>query len=467
MMSLVKWIIGLLIAFLSHIINAQEITGIWNGAIKVQGTELPMVFKIKKEGDAYVSTLKSPKQSDQEIPVDKTTFVDQKLIIEASAFKVVYEGVLENQEIKGVFDQAGNKFPLDLKRGDVVTKVRPQDPKKPYPYKSIDVVFKNTEASGIKLSGTLTLPKDKKKPPIVVLISGSGPQNRNEEIKAANHRPFLVLSDFLTRQGIAVLRYDERGVAKSEGVFKGATSVDLASDVEAAIRFLKSRDDVDVNKIGLVGHSEGGFIAPMVASENKEVSFVVLLAGTGVDGKDVLLSQMKLSAELEGISSEIIQINNKFTEIVLTSIQKEKDVEVMKAMSREEMTTYHNTLDDSMKKAYPLSMLEQQLFEFIKDPWMRYFVRTDPKQFLSNVKTPILAINGSKDCQVITDLNLSRIEKILKKSGNKDVTISEIEGLNHLFQTAKTGSESEYPNIEETFAPEAMKMISEWILKRF
>lgn len=467
MMSLVKWIIGLLLAFLSQIINAQEIVGIWNGAIKVQGTELPVIFKIKKEGNTYISTLKSPKQSDQELPAEKTTYVNQKLTIEVKAFKVMYEGVLENHEVKGVFDQAGNKFPLNLKKEDVVTKGRPQDPKKPYPYKSIDIVFKNTEASGIKLSGTLTLPKDKKKPPVVVLISGSGPQDRNEEIKAANHRPFLVLSDFLTRQGIAVLRYDERGVAKSEGVFKGATSVDFASDVEAAIRFLKTRDDVDVNKIGLVGHSEGGFIAPMVASKNKKVAFVVLLAGTGVDGKEVLLSQMKLDAELKGISPKIIEINNRFTDIVLTSIQKEKDVAVMKMMSRENMTAYHNTLDDSMKKVYSLGMLEQQLFEFIKDPWMRYFVRTDPKQFLSKVKTPILAISGSKDCQVIPDLNLIRIESILKKSGNMDVTISEIEGLNHLFQTAKTGSESEYPNIEETFAPEAMQIISKWILKRF
>lgn len=162
MMSLVKWIIGLLLAFLSQIINAQEIVGIWNGAIKVQGTELPVIFKIKKEGNTYISTLKSPKQSDQELPAEKTTYVNQKLTIEVKAFKVMYEGVLENHEVKGVFDQAGNKFPLNLKKGDVVTKGRPQDPKKPYPYKSIDIVFKNTEASGIKLSGTLTLPKDKK-----------------------------------------------------------------------------------------------------------------------------------------------------------------------------------------------------------------------------------------------------------------------------------------------------------------
>ncbi|GAA4271142.1 alpha/beta fold hydrolase [Aquimarina gracilis] len=467
MVTLIKWIIAAVIILVSQIVNAQQVEGMWNGALNVSGSELPVVITVVKNNDSYTSTLKSPRQSDQEFPCDKTVFAEGNFQFEVSALKISFKGVLKDNEIKGTFSQGAGELPLILKRGDVRTVSRLQDPKKPYPYTSIDVSFNNASANNIKLSGTLTLPKDVDNPPVIILISGSGPQNRDEEIKAFNHRPFLVLSDYLTRNGVAVLRYDDRGVAKSEGVFEGATSADFATDVEAAIDFLKKRRDVNTQKIGLVGHSEGGFIAPMVASRRKDVSFVVLLSGTGVAGREVLLSQINRGAELENVPAEIIKINNKFVDIVLSTVYHEDNPQVIKTKVKKEIETYHRSLNNDQKEKFPLGEVEKQLRQFVNDPWMHYFIKTDPAKFLSKTKVPVLALNGSKDFQVITEINLTRIDEVLKKSGNEDITIKEIEGVNHLFQMADTGASSEYAKIEETFNVEVMKMISDWINKRF
>lgn len=466
MTTLVKWIAVLFALLLSHFISAQQIEGTWNGALAVSGVELPIVIKVIKHGEGYKATLKSPKQSDREIPCDTVVYENGTFSVALKAMSISYTGTINDNEIKGVFNQEGGELPLILKRGDVVISRRPQDPVKPYPYESIDVSFVNKGAN-IKLSGTLTLPKNSKNPPVVVLITGSGPQNRDEEIKSFNHRPFLVLSDYLTRNGIAVLRYDDRGVAESEGKFKGATSADFATDVHAAVQFLKTRNDVDHAKIGLIGHSEGGFIAPMVASSTTDVAFIVLLSGTGVNGKEVLLSQMTRGAKLEGVSDKHIAINNKFAEIVLSIVYEEEDVNVMKTRADKETKTYYDSLDEEIKKQFTLDEIKKQLDQFVIDPWMHYFVKTDPAQFLSKVKTPVLALNGSKDFQVITELNLDAIEKVLKQSKNKDATVMELEGLNHLFQTAETGAGSEYQKIEETFNESAMKIVGDWINKRF
>lgn len=466
MTTLVKWIIVLFALLLSHLISAQQIEGTWNGTLAVSGVELPIIFKVTKNGETYNATLKSPKQSNQKIPCDMVTYQEGVFTAEVKAIRVTYKGTLTGDEIKGVFNQGGNELPLNLKQGDVLISGRPQDPVKPYPYHSIEVAFENKGAN-IKLSGTLTVPKNVTNPPVAILISGSGPQNRDEEIKSFNHRPFLVLSDYLTRNGIAVLRYDDRGVAKSEGEFKGATSADFATDVDAAIAFLKTRNDVDSSKIGLIGHSEGGFIAPMVAADNADVAFVVLLSGTGAAGKEVLLSQIDMGAKLEGVSEENIAINNKFTEIVLAAVFEEQDVTIMNDRIDKEIKTYYDALDLEVKKQFTLDEIKKSLSQFVNDPWMHYFIKTDPAQFLSKVKVPILALNGSKDFQVIPKVNLTRIKKILEKTKNKDVTVMELEGLNHLFQTAETGAASEYPKIEETFNESAMKVVSDWVNQRF
>jgi len=342
---------------------------------------------------------------------------------------------------------------------------RPQDPVKPYPYTSEEVSFVNEQADHISLAGTLTLPKHIKNPPVVILITGSGQQNRNSEI--FNHRPFLVLSDYLTRHGIAVLRYDDRGVEDSEGTFQQATSKDFSADVEAAISFLMKRTDIDTEKIGLIGHSEGGFIAPMVASNSKDVAFVISLAGTGVIGEKVLISQTKKMFELIGFSSEYIEIDLRSRELIFSVIKEETDAVTIVAKSKEKLQQYAETLEADKKILFSQVQSDKIIDVFSKSKWLQYFVKTDPDQFLSKVTVPVLAIYGSKDIQVLSSLNLEGFRSSLEKAGNKDVTIKNIDGLNHLFQKAETGAISEYENIDETFNLEVMVLIKNWILKRF
>lgn len=348
-------------------------------------------------------------------------------------------------------------------------KVRPQEPKTPFNYHSENVFFTNNKADNIKLAGTLTLPKNKKNPTVAILISGSGPQDRNSEIKQFNHKPFLVLSDYLTNNGIAVLRFDERGIAESEGDFSTATSFDFASDIESAIKYLKTRKDINTNKIGLIGHSEGGLIAPIVASKNKSVAFVVLLAGPGVNGRVVLESQSWEMGKTAGATDETLNFNKTLTSLAYNVLKTETESSKIKSEVKLAINKFKKELEE---KSSPYAMyisdaMINQLSSQIASPWLSTFIITEPKNYLEKTNCPILALNGSKDLQVLPKLNLGGINKALKTANNKDVTIKELEDLNHLFQTAKTGSVQEYSQIEETFSLVALKEISNWINKRF
>tara|TARA_R110000868_G_scaffold46609_10_gene153795 strand:+ start:328 stop:1425 length:1098 start_codon:yes stop_codon:yes gene_type:complete len=344
---------------------------------------------------------------------------------------------------------------------------RPQEPKGPFNYSSENIHFTNYKADSIKLAGTLTIPENKEKPPVAILVSGSGPQNRNSELKPFNHSPFLVLSDYLTTHGIAVLRYDDRGIAESEGHYKTATSFDFASDVEAAIAYLKTRTDIDTDKIGLIGHSEGGLIAPIVASRNKDVAFAVLLAGTGVNGAIVLETQSRRAGEIAGVSKLQLDENEKLTTIIYGIIKSETNEGIIKSKITKSLNDYKVNNPNSPLAPYITDAMIQQQLAIIKSEWLLNFIRTDPKDFLKKTTCPVLALNGSKDFQVLPKMNLEGIKNALEVAGNKDVTIMELEGLNHLFQTAETGSLQEYSNIEETFSPVALEIIKDWILERF
>ncbi len=342
---------------------------------------------------------------------------------------------------------------------------RPQEPKEPFNYTSKAILFTNFKADSIKLAGTLSLPKGIKKPVVTILISGSGPQNRNQEL--AGHKPFLVLADYLTNNGIAVLRYDDRGTAESEGNFKNASSFDFATDVEAAITYLKTRGDIDTSKIGLIGHSEGGLIAPMVASRNKDVAFTVLLAGTGVNGAKVLETQSRRAAELAGIDSTVLDENQKLTTIILDIIRTNSDVEIIKGKITKGLNDFKTENPKSiLAPAITPTLIKQQL-SILESKWLLTFIRIEPKKYLEKTTCPVLALNGSKDFQVLPKINLEGIKNGLEIARNKDVTIKELEGLNHLFQTAETGSMQEYSKIEETFSPIALEIIKNWILERF
>ncbi|MBI5917658.1 MAG: alpha/beta hydrolase, partial [Bacteroidetes bacterium] len=345
---------------------------------------------------------------------------------------------------------------------DAATMKRPQEPKPPFPYYEEEVVFENKTA-GIKLAGTLTLPTASGSYPVVVLVSGSGAQDRNEEL--LGHKPFLVLADHLTRQGIGVLRYDDRGTAKSTGDHSVATSDDFAGDALAAVAYLKTRSEVDAKKIGIAGHSEGGMIAPMCAARSKDVAFIVLLAGTGGDGEEILLTQIDLINQANGYTEDRNHRELDVMSQALKLVKSESDT----ALLRQKMASI-------FKKAYQESPPEEQQEagseeQFVKSQvktltsnWFRFFIQYDPKTSLEKVKCPVLAINGGKDLQVEPKINLAGIEAALKKGGNQRYTIKELPGLNHLFQTCETGSPSGYSKIEETFSPVALRIVSDWIL---
>lgn len=459
--QLIIFSIGILI---SNMLFGQDITGQWNGILNVQGTQLRLVFNISKTDAGLSSTMDSPDQGAKGIPVTSTSFENQVLKLAVTNLGVEYQGTLDKDNvIVGDFKQRGMSFPLKLSK-EIVEKektVRPQEPKKPYSYYEEEVTFENAKA-GIQLAGTLTLPSKEGIFPAVILITGSGPQNRDEEIMG--HKPFLVLSDFLTKNGIAVLRFDDRGTAASKGDFKTANSLDFASDVEAGVDFLKTRKEINKKKIGLIGHSEGGIIAPMVANNSNDVAFIVLLAGTGISGDKLLLLQQELIGKASGISDADLQkvksINIGAFEIVAKSTNLEQ--------LTTDLTSYlKQVLKDNPNDQKPEGMSEDDFVKLqvnqIANPWMLFFIKYNPAIALEKVKCPVLAINGEKDLQVPPKENLEAIKNALAKGGNKKVTTIELPNLNHLFQECKTGSPAEYATIEQTFSPIALTEILNWI----
>lgn len=460
-----KTLLLVLIAFLTSLsLTAQNITGEWNGALKVQGTQLRLVFTITKTDTGISATMDSPDQGAKGIPTTSTTFENSILRITIANAKIEYEGTLGNDNIiVGTFKQGGQSFPMNLSK-EVIEKeklVRPQEPIKPYSYYAEDITFENKKA-GIRLAGTLTLPQKEGVFPVVILISGSGPQNRDEEL--LGHKPFLVLADYLTKNGIAVLRYDDRGIASSKGDFKTATTADFATDVEASIAYLKTRKEINKKKIGLIGHSEGGIIAPMVANKSADVAFIVLLAGTGIQGDKLLLLQQKLIGKVSGVSDEDLLKSELTNRKVFDIVNQSNSLEQLKT----DLTNYlKQTLKDDPNAEKPEGMSDDDLVKLqvnqIANPWMHYFIKYDPASTLEKVKCPVLALNGEKDLQVPPKENLEAIKKALAKGGNKKVTTKELPNLNHLFQECKTGSPNEYATIEQTFSPTALTEILKWI----
>jgi fermentation-respiration switch protein FrsA (DUF1100 family) len=409
----------------------------------------------------------SPDQGVKGIPATTTTFENQTLRITITNAKIEYEGILgKDGQIVGTFKQGGQPFEMNLSKEKIEKEkhLRPQEPKKPYPYYSEDITFENKTA-GITLAGTLTLPKKEGIFPVVVLISGSGPQNRDEEL--LGHKPFLVISDYLTRNGIAVLRYDDRGIAMSKGDFRTATTLDFATDAQAAVAYLKTRQEINKHEIGLIGHSEGGEIAPIIASKSNGIAFIVLLAGPGLPGDQLLLLQQKLINKSSGASGDFIKKSELANKKVFEMIKKSTDTNQLKI----EISNYiRNSLkeDTTVMKSNGMTENEnvQQLLNQVLNPWMLQFIKLNPTPYLEKVKCPVLALNGEKDLQVSPKENLLAIRKAIEKGGNKNVIIKELPNLNHLFQECTTGSPNEYASIEQTFSPKALTEILDWINKQ-
>jgi hypothetical protein len=383
-----------------------------------------------------------------------------------------FEGRLSDDgtKITGEWRQGGLTIPLVLGKGEAPPrKRRPQEPEPPLPYDPIDVRFPNVSA-GIELAGTLTVPRTEGPHPAAVLVSGSGAQDRDETL--LGHKPFLVLADHLTRNGIAVLRYDDRGTAESGGSFATATTADFMGDALAAVVFLKTRDGIDPTRIGMVGHSEGGLIAPMAAVQSRDVAFIVMLAGPGVPGADVLSLQIEKIARAAGTPEERIQRSLRAQSRIYEIMRTESDT----ARRNPELRTLLRTAVDSLSEAdrAALGSDEATIAQYVEEqvrqlnsPWFQFFLAHDPRPDLAKVGVPVLALIGELDMQVPPEQNLPEIEAALRRGGNPDVTVRRLPRLNHLFQTATTGGPAEYGTIDETFAPAALDLIASWIRVRF
>jgi fermentation-respiration switch protein FrsA (DUF1100 family) len=462
-----KLIIFMTLILSLSLAEAQDISGEWNGVLSVQGLQLRLVFHLTKNGEGWTATMDSPDQGATDIPVTRVSFENLNLVISLDNLKAEYLGTLKGDTIKGTFRQSGMSFPVDLSRGKPVIKavVRPQEPKEPYPYYTEEVTFENQKDS-ITLAGTLSLPQKEGKFPAVVLITGSGAQNRNEEV--FGHKPFLVLADYLTRKGIAVLRFDDRGTSKSKGNFKTATTQDFATDVESAVKYMQTRKEINKKKIGLIGHSEGGIIAPIVAGNlKKNIAFIVLMAGTSIRGDQLLLMQQEKIQRASGASDEEIQKTAGINRVLFDMVIRSKEPEILGSELKEYLTREIGAIPASEKQA---GMKDEdyisQAMAQLNNPWMFNFIRYDPAPALEKVKCPVLALNGEKDLQVPADVNLEGIRKSLEKGGNKKVTVHKLPGLNNLFQECKTGLPSEYAGIEQTISPAVLEEIAGWILKQ-
>ena len=428
----------------------QQAVGEWHGKLSVGAASLRIGLSVKRNADGTLAgTLVSPDQGGQRIPTDPVTLSGNTLSFTIPSIKASFVAAWDpaRQAWAGTWTQ-GMSFPLLLLPGAAAAVARPQEPKPPFPYGEEEVSIESV--AGVRLAGTLTMPKGAGPFPALVLISGSGPQDRNEEIMA--HKPFLVLADYLTRRGIAVLRYDDRGTAKSTGVFATATTRDFAQDAAAAVQWLRQHPHIDPGRVGAIGHSEGGLIAPMLAERDPKLGFIVLLGGPGVSGGDVLVAQTQATGQATGLPAETIAKNTALMRQITDAVTHAPDAAHAKTAVLKVLTA----------SGAPAAVVDNQA-NSLTTAWFREFLAYDPAPALRALRIPLLALNGATDTQVVASQNLPAIRVATK--GNPDATIMELPGLNHLFQTSASGNPQDYGTIEETFSPAALTLIGDWVLK--
>ena len=407
---------------------------------------MEMAFNIKAAENGYSATLDVPAQVAFDVPVDKTVFQDNHLQLTLSAMGASYSGTLKGEAIEGEFTQHGMAFPLNLAKGEKeAPKARPQDPQPPFNYRAEEVTFTNKK-EGNTLAGTLTIPEGDGPFPALVLVSGSGQQNRDEELM--NHRPFWVLADYLSRRGVAVLRYDDRGMGGSTGEVLNATSMDFSYDAEAAFDYLLNRKEINASQVGILGHSEGGIINFMVAERRPEVAFLVSLAGPAVNGIEVLKEQQAAILRAQGMTEEMVKFSGNANAQMFEIIEASNDREEADTLLRQLLKGW----------GYNEELTEQTVGQ-MASPWMYYFLKYDPTEAIVKTNCPALLLNGSKDLQVLASQNLPAYEKIIDEHGKTNLTLREMPNLNHLFQHCDTGSPTEYVEIEETISPEVLELV--------
>lgn len=475
-----KIIIILCTSTLSFSAISQHITGNWEGSMDANGTIIPLVIHISKDSSGnYLSSFDSPLQKAFGLPGSGVIIKGDSVILLLKMLNGKYAGRLSSDEktMQGKWYQGGGELPLNLvKTSDVATgkeMKRPQTPKPPFPYASEDVQYDNADGS-IHFGASFTYPSSKagehsKQYPVVLLITGSGPQDRDETLMG--HKPFAVIADYLTKRGIAVLRVDDRGMGTTTGDFRKSTTADFARDAEAGINYLKTRKEVNIKKIGLLGHSEGALIAPIVASGNKDVAFIVLLAGPGIKITRLMEQQSIDVAAAAGISQSDLAPYRLLYRDMMNTIIHEKDTTIAMKKAKAVFKEWQKGKSKSLVSNTTGVTDEASLNEFVRvfvlelsGTWFSYFINLDPSIYLEKVKCPVLALNGEKDVQVSPTANLKGIRDGLTKAGNRHFETKELAGLNHLFQHCTKCSVDEYSELEETIAPEALQMIGDWII---
>jgi pimeloyl-ACP methyl ester carboxylesterase len=450
--------------------GAEAFVGTWEGVLDTGTARLRLVLHVSRADDGVMSgTLDSPDQGANGIPASEVSAADGELRFAVANLGATYTARLstDGASMSGTFMQGGAQLPLDLNRqsGDpgaaATPPNRPQNPTPPLPYDTEEVTVQS--APGVTLAGTLTLPRGAGPFPAAVLVSGSGPQDRDETV--FGHKPFLVLSDHLTRAGIAVLRYDDRGIGASTGNFAAATSEDFATDALAAVAFLKARGDIGA--VGVVGHSEGGLVGPMAAARSDDVDYVVMLAGPGMTGEEIVLLQGELIARAQGAPEDAIRANAEAQKRLFGVVRTEPDTAAAAVKLRAALEETITALPEAQRaQAGSPEAIEAQVRQ-VNSPWFRFFLTYDPRPALERVHVPILALNGGNDLQVPAEADLREVEAAFARGRNPDATARLLPGLNHLFQKSSTGSPGEYATIEETMDPTALDAVSGWILERF
>ncbi len=447
------------------VVEAASPAGTWQGDVQVPGMQMRIIVHIERADGALSGTISIPVQSVSRLPLDRVSFEGGVLRFSIAAAGANWELSLDEAGniAEGVLKQAGMEFPTKVERlaegqdADSGLK-RPQTPVPPFPYETRDIEFAS-EADGVRLAGTICIPEGNGPHPAVVFITGSGPQDRDETI--FDHKPFLVLADDLARHGVASLRYDDRGVGGSQGDLSLATIETFVGDVRGAMAVLAETPEIDRARIGLIGHSEGGIVAPAVAADNEDVAFIVLLAGTGVPGEEVLRVQLRAILEASGVSApdmaRQLATQSRTLELVRDPGRSEELRTLIRATVAEQMAGQSEAMIDEMAAAH---------FASVNSPWFRSFMTHDPRPSLRRVRCPVLALDGSKDLQVLPSQNLPPIREALEEAGNGDVTIRELPGMNHMFQEADTGVMTEYAQIETTMDPRVIEMIRAWVRER-
>ncbi len=444
----------------------EKLFGKWSGFLKTPKRQLVISADILKSKNGNVNLkISSPKQKQYNIPTDSLVINNNLIMFSINKYKIRYKGIinLDSTKIIGTWYQDNFISELDFYRPDEILRTgHPQYPVKPYPYNNDSVYFFNYIDS-INLAGTITYPKkNKQKYPAILLINGLGKHDRDETMYG--HKPFLLISDYLTRKGYVVFRADDRGVGKSGGKFEKATTKDFTRDMISALKYLKTKSYVDTNKIGIIGFNEGGLIAARIASESDNVKFIILLSTPGITGKEILLTQTVDIQEKSGIPDNVIQRDLKINKKILNIVGSIKDSALAYNKLRNTYRQFRATLpkEDLVKKKYSIVAFKNQL-NFMLTPWFKYYLNYNPKKTFTKIKIPVLIIYGDKDVQVNAAKNNNALRRALEQAGNKNYKSIIFPNLNHLLQHCQTGLPNEYAKISQTVSPAVLDSINVWL----